>query len=159
MARLSDLKLRHKIFMRGYRYRQRSWLPALLEKPLQFARLAVITTAALYLPGQEPFDESIRGGDVSFREIQAGVDLSLLKIAHKSDAFDHTGIEADKNLALPLDRLREWVEEGKLGSAAAVHFSFMGSISAPGRLIAQTAPKVARHLQDDGVDAVLLTPV
>jgi hypothetical protein len=35
----------------------------------------------------------------------------------------------------------------------------MGSIAAPGRLIAQTAPEVARILLEDTVDAVLLTPV
>jgi hypothetical protein len=35
----------------------------------------------------------------------------------------------------------------------------MGSIAAPGRLIANTAPDVARMLLEDAVDAVLLTPV
>ncbi len=45
--------------------------------------------------------------------------------SHKSDAFDASGIEADKNLALPVDDLREMVREGKLGSVNARHFSFM----------------------------------
>ncbi len=79
--------------------------------------------------------------------------------SHKSDAFDASGIEADKNLALPVDDLREMVREGKLGSVNARHFSFMGSISAPERLVSRTAPQVAAMLTDDGADAVLLTPV
>jgi D-proline reductase (dithiol) PrdB len=85
--------------------------------------------------------------------------LSTLGIAHRSDAFDIRGIAADKNLALPLDRLKSLAEEGVIGSVAPRHFSFMGSISAPGRLIDRTAPEVARMLVEDAVDAVLLTPV
>jgi D-proline reductase (dithiol) PrdB len=87
------------------------------------------------------------------------VDLSTLRIAHRSDAFDVRGIETDKNLAIPLDRLKSLAREGVIGEVAPRHFSFMGSIAAPGRLIARTAPEVARALLDDAVDAVLLTPV
>ncbi len=86
-------------------------------------------------------------------------DLSTLGIAHRSDAFDIRGIATDKNLALPLDRLKSLAEDGVIGSIAPRHFSFMGSISAPGRLIDSTAPEVARMLLEDAVDAVLLTPV
>jgi D-proline reductase (dithiol) PrdB len=39
------------------------------------------------------------------------------------------------------------------------HFSFMGSITAPGRLISETAPAVAQLLQEDQVDAAFLVPV
>jgi hypothetical protein len=35
----------------------------------------------------------------------------------------------------------------------------MGSITAPGRLLKETAPEVARKLKEDGADWVLLTPV
>ena len=76
-----------------------------------------------------------------------------------SDTFDIRGIASDKNLALPLDRLKSMTTGAVLGSVAPRHFSFMGSIAAPGRLIADTAPEVARMLLDDEVDAVLLTPV
>jgi D-proline reductase (dithiol) PrdB len=160
MAKLSDLKLRYRLFMEAYRYRQVDWRPGtLLRKPLAQSRIAVVTTAAFFLPGQPPFDGSLRGGDSSFREIPAQADLPTLGIAHKSDAFDHRGIESDKNLALPLDRLRELAAEGRIGSVAPRHFSLMGSISAPARLVRLTAPAIASRLAEDGVDAVLLTPV
>jgi D-proline reductase (dithiol) PrdB len=160
VARLCDLKLAYRLFMEAYPYRRVDWRPgAKLEKPLSEARVAVVTTAAFYLPDQPPFDTSILGGDYSYRVIPSETDLSTLRIAHRSDAFDITGIEADKNLALPLDRLRSLAEERVIGSVAPRHLSFMGSIVAPGRLIAKTAPEAAEMLREDAVDAVLLTPV
>jgi D-proline reductase (dithiol) PrdB len=160
MAKFSDLKLRYRIFMETYRYRRFDWRPgSVLWKPLSQSRIAVVTTAAFFRPGQPPFDVTIRGGDYSLREIPADVDLTALGIAHKSDAFDLRGIESDKNLALPLDRLRELAAEGRIGSVAPRHFSLMGSISAPSRLTEITAPEIAARLAEDGVDAALLTPV
>jgi D-proline reductase (dithiol) PrdB len=160
MAKLSDLRLKYRIFMHTYRYRQFDWRPgAVLKKPLSQSRLAVVTTAAFFRPDQPPFDTSIRGGDYSFREIPLETDLSTLQIGHKSDAFDHSGIENDKNLALPLDRLRELKAEGCIGDMATRHYSLMGSISAPACLTNITAPEIARRLREDEVDGVLLTPV
>jgi D-proline reductase (dithiol) PrdB len=160
MAKISDLKLAYQVFMKAYPYRRVDWRPgARLKKPLSEARIAVVTTAAFFRPDQPPFDTSIRGGDYSYRVIPIDTDLSALQIAHRSDAFDIRGITTDKNLALPLDRLKSMAEDGVIGSVAPRHFSFMGSIAAPGRLIANTAPEVARLLLEDEVDAVLLTPV
>jgi D-proline reductase (dithiol) PrdB len=160
VARISDLKLAYRIFMKTYPYRRVDWRPgARLTKPLAEARIAMVTTAAFFTPQQPSFDTSIRGGDYSYRVLDADVDLNTLQIAHRSDAFDIRGIESDKNLALPLDRLKSLAREGIIGAVATHHFSFMGSIAAPGRLIAQTAPAVARALLEDEVDAVLLTPI
>jgi len=160
MARLSDLKLAYRLFMQAYPYRRVDWRPgARLVKPLPETRIALVTSAGFYMPDQPPFDPAIRGGDWSFREIPNGADLPALRIGQKSDAFDHSGIEADPNVALPLDRLRELARDGRVGAAAARHYSIMGSISAPGRLMAKTAPAIADRLLQDGADAVLLTPV
>ena len=71
-------------------------------------------------------------------------------MSHKSDAFDATGLLADANLALPLDWLREMHLAGEIGPLADRHFSFMGSIKAPGRLINETAPEVAAALSASG---------
>ena len=160
MAKISDLKLAYQVFMKAYPYRRLDWRPgARLKKPLSQARMAVVTTAAFFRPDQPPFDNSIRGGDYSYRIIPIDTDLSTLRIAHRSDAFDIRGITSDKNLALPLDRLKSLAEVGIIGSVSPRHFSFMGSIAAPGRLTTNTAPEVAPMLVEDEVDAVLLTPV
>ena len=160
MAKISDLKLAYRLLMQAYPYRKVDWRPgANLTKPIREARVAIVTTAALHTPDQPAFDTSIKGGDWSYRVLDANVELTTLRMAHRSDAFDVRGLEADKNLALPLDRLKSLAREGVIGEVAPRHFSVMGSIAAPGRLIAQTAPEVARALRDDAVDAVLLTPV
>lgn len=146
--------------MNTYRYRSLDWgSGASLSKPLSKSKIAMVTTAAFYAPDQEPFDEEMKGGDPSYRIIPVETDLQALRIGHRSEAFDHAGIEQDKNLALPLERLDELVTEGSIGEVNPRHFSFMGSVTAPGRLIGVTAPEVAQMLRDDGVDAVLLTPV
>jgi D-proline reductase (dithiol) PrdB len=160
MARLADLTLKYRLFMQAYPYRRVDWRPgAVLSKSLRESRIALVTSAGFYAPDQPPFDVSIRGGDWSFRQIPYTTPVESLLSGQKSDAFDHGGIEADRNLALPLDRLRELVEAGEVGDAAPRHFSIMGSISAPGRLISESAPEIARRLAENKVDAVLLTPV
>jgi D-proline reductase (dithiol) PrdB len=160
MAQIADLTLSHRLFMKTYKYRSFDWRPgAHLEKPLTAANVAIITTAALYVPDQVAFDPDIRGGDCSFREISGSVDVQNLKIAHRSSAFDQTGALQDRNLVFPLDRFRELVTQHEVGQLNHRHFSFMGSITSPGRLVSETAPEVASRLQQDQVDAVFLVPV
>jgi D-proline reductase (dithiol) PrdB len=160
MARLSDLKLKYRIYMQAYPYRHVDWRPGVqLPKPLAESKVAVVTSAAFYTADQKPFDPGVRGGYYSYREIPENIDLDTLRIGHKSDAFDHSGIEKDKNLALPLDRLRELNRENLIGQMATRHYSLMGSITAPSRLVHITAPEIAHKLREDGVGAVLLTPV
>lgn len=160
MASILDLKLRYRALMKTYRYRSHDWRPGTaLRRPLAEARVAVVTTAAFHLPDQPPFDESVKGGDVSYRVVPRGADLGTLRVSHRSDAFDSSGIEADPNLALPLGDLEGMAASGEIGGVAGRHFSFMGSIPSPGRLVSRTAPEVAASLREDGVDAVLLTPV
>jgi D-proline reductase (dithiol) PrdB len=160
MAEIEDLSFADRSFMKLYPYRRSPWKEmARLEKPLSGSRGALVTTAALHLPGQEPFDEGIRGGDWSYREIPGTADAASLCSSHRSRSFDRSGLERDPNLALPLDRLREMAAKGTVGPPNHRHFSFMGSITAPGRLLKETAPEVARKLKEDGADWVLLTPV
>jgi D-proline reductase (dithiol) PrdB len=160
MATFSDLSLRHRIFMKTYRYRTYDWRPgSQMRVPLNQAKLAVVTTAAFYLPEQRAFDEKMKGGDYSYRVIPRGTELDRLQIGHRSSAFDPSGIKSDKNLALPLERLEEMLRAGTIGGINHRHFSFMGSVTAPGRLMSRTSPEVAGLLLEDQVDAVLLTPV
>jgi D-proline reductase (dithiol) PrdB len=160
MAKFSDLTFKYRLFMKTYRYRSYDWSPgARMVKPLSESRIAVVTTAALYRPDQPPFDESIKGGDPSYRMIPSDTELSSLRDGHRSAAFDHTAVEKDKNLALPLDRLRELESDGVIGSVNLRHFSLMGSVTAPGRVTSKSAPEISELLREDGVDAVLLTPV
>jgi D-proline reductase (dithiol) PrdB len=161
MAEYDDLSLPDRLFMRSYpfsRYRLDPVPCAPLSKPLAEARVALVTTAGLHTAEQPAFDHSIKMGDTSFREIPNTVETQSLGESHKSKGFDHSGIQADRNLVFPLDRFRELVARSEVGELNRRHFSFMGSIIGPRNLIEETAPRVARLLRDDGVDAVFLTP-
>lgn len=160
MASISELSLSHRLFLAAYRFRALDPVPfARLAKPLSEARIALVTTGGLSAPGQQPFDERVRGGDRSFRLIPGDVDVSTLQIHQRSESFDHAGLEADRNLGFPLDRLREMSRRGEVGVPAPRHLSFMGAITAPGRLVRESAPAAAEALLADGVDAALLVPL
>ena len=160
MAESSQLPVATRIFLRTYQWRRIDPTPwAACRKPLREATVAVVTTAGLTLPDQTPFDDAKRGGDWSWREIPGDADVASLRESHRSETFDHTGIRSDPNLGLPLDRLRELAKDGTLGAVHRRHASFMGSITAPGRLMRTSAPEVATWLENDRVDAVLLVPI
>jgi D-proline reductase (dithiol) PrdB len=143
------------MFLKTYPWRRIDPVPCTpLRKPLAQARIALVTTAGLHLPDQPPFDNDKRGGDTSYRVIPADADVKTLREAHRSETFDHSGVLSDANLAFPLDRLREMGLQ-----LAPRHLSFMGSITAPGRLTKESAPEAAQLLADDGVEVALLVPV
>ena len=160
MGELSEFSLPVRLFLRAYRWRRIDpvpWTP--LVRPLSECRVAVVSSACFVLPGQPAFDDSVRGGDPSFREIPSDTDPSILIESHRSESFDHAGVRRDPNLALPLERLRELQARGRIGALAPHHLSFMGSITAPGRLLRDTAPEAARGLRRSGVEVALLVPV
>ena len=160
MVRVRDLSLGLRVFMRTYRWRAIDPVPASsLERSVTSCRVAVVSSAGLVVPGDEPFDQDLRGGDYSYRIVPADVELASLEEHHRSDAFDHSGIEADRNMAMPLDRLREMAADGQIGSVAPRHISLMGSITAPGRLVKFTLPEVADVLTADDVHVALMVPV
>ncbi|MBP1713022.1 MAG: hypothetical protein H6Q42_1225 [Deltaproteobacteria bacterium] len=160
MGDTSEFSLTVRLFLKGYPWRKIDpvpWTP--LKKPLSQAKLALVSSAGFVVPGQQPFDESFKGGDPSFREIPANCQTKTLLETHRSESFDHTGMQQDPNLAFPIDRICELETAGRIGSVNHRHLSCMGSITAPGRLIVNTAPPAARMLVEDGVDAALLVPV
>jgi len=160
MGELSEFPLQWRLFLKAYRWRRVDpvpWTP--LRKPLGECNVALVSTAGMVLPGQPPFDAASRGGDYSFRELASDIDVKALVDTHRSETFDHSGIQGDPNLAFPLDRLRELASEGRIGKVNPRHLMFMGSITAPGRLTRDTAPAAADLLAADGVDVALLVPV
>lgn len=160
MGEMREFGLKLRLFLEVYPWRRIDpvpWTP--LPRPLAECRVAIVSSAGLVLPEQEPFDAARRGGDVSFREIPGNAPVARLVDTHRSESFDHTGIAADANLAFPLDRLHELAAQGRIGSVAPRHLSFMGSITAPGRLVRESAPQAVARLVEDAVDVALLVPV
>lgn len=160
MGSLSEFSIPLRLFLTAYPWRRIDPVPwTALARPLRECRLAVLSSAGFIAPGQAPFAAAIRGGDVSFRDIASDLPAAALIDTHRSESFDHRGVRQDPNLAFPLDRVRELVTRGRIGSVNHRHLSFMGSITAPGRLIRDSAPEAARRLAADGVDVALLVPV
>src|SRR5690349_12980367 len=89
MSSFAELSLKDRLFMEGYPYLRSPWRKmSPLRKPLAEARGTLVTTAALHLPQQAPFDIHLRGGDWSYREIPGSVEVSRLRSSHRSRSFD-----------------------------------------------------------------------
>jgi len=160
MGSFEEFDLRTRLFLRAYRWRRIDPVPWTEPRvPVERARVALVSTAGFTMPGQPAFDASIRGGDPGYRVIPGDADVRALRESHRSDSFDHSGLREDPNLGLPLDRLREMARDGAIGEPAPRHLSFMGSITAPARLVRRTLPEAARVLVEDRVDLALLVPV
>ncbi len=160
MGDLSEFAFKYKLFLKTYPWRRIDpipWTP--LTKPLATCKVALVSSAGFVTPNQARFDDTVKGGDTSFREIPSSVDVSTLIGSHRSEVFDHSGIRQDPNLAFPIDRLNELCTNGRIGAVNRRHLSLMGSITAPGRLVKRTAPEAVQCLVDDGVEVVLLIPV
>lgn len=128
-----------------------AWTPS---HPLAEARVAIVTTAGLYVTG----DAGWSRGDQSFRILPAG-DANV-RLGQQSANFDRSGFLADVNVAYPVDRLTEMAAEGSIGSLGPRNLSFMGAQGATLETIRlDSGPAAARLLLEDGVDTVLLTPV
>lgn len=129
-----------------------------LPRPLRTCRVALITTAGIHLPEQKPFNMTDKNGDPSFREIPSSVRIEDLTITH--DYFPKADALADPNLVLPVEPLRQLVQEGVVGSIAPRFLSFMGHILGEHlqTLTQTTAPEAAACLKADAVEAVFLTP-
>jgi D-proline reductase (dithiol) PrdB len=131
--------------------------PWTTPRPLAQARLAIVTTAGLVRRGEDPFQT----GETAYRALPGDLDPAELLLSHISVNFDRTGFQQDINVVFPIDRLRELVGAGRVGSLAGTHYSFMGAVSAATAQVvyAEYAPQVAERLKADGVDTVFLTPV
>lgn len=160
MAELASLPLRYRVQLGLYRWRRLDpvpWTP--LPRPLTRATVALVTTAGYYRPGIDPPFRRLPGGDVSFRVLPDDTPLATLELGQTSGLFDRDPALHDPNVAHPVERLRELARAGHIGRTATRHLSFNGSITAPARLVRNTAPAAAELLRGDGVDAAVLVPI
>jgi len=127
-------------------------------RPLNQARVALVTTAGLHLRGDRPFISDHKVPDQSYRRLPSVAPAAEIVQSHSSIGFDRAGIQRDLNVTYPVDRLRELQERGQIGSLAENFYSFMGALRTWDLLEQQTGPAVAAMLRQDGVDVVLLTP-
>jgi hypothetical protein len=137
------------------------WAP--FEKRLQQSRIALLTSAGLYVTkSQSAFDldrerAHPEWGDPSWRPIPAGVGNPDLGVAHLH--INDEDLLADPEIALPARLLDKLAADRVIGSAAAEHISVMGyqERSLEGWK-EKTADEVIAHMRSEGVDGLILAP-
>lgn len=132
------------------------WTP--LKRDVRDSKLALITTGGVHLRSQPSFDMFDPNGDPTFREIPSQTPMNDLIISH--NYYDHSDADKDVNIVFPIERVQELKAAGDIGDVNLRHFSLMGHIlgNAIDTLKNDSAPQVARMLNEDAVDIVLLIP-
>jgi len=120
------------------------------------SKVALVTTAGVYLRHglHEPFDLGREGGDPTFREFPAVVDLADVAIAGEAPA--EAEAQARVNSVFPLDRLRAMAAAGVIDAVAPFAYSFSGAIADPLPLLVDSGPSVAYRIRRMGADAALV---
>ena len=128
-----------------------AWCP--IQKPVNRSRIALLSSAALRLPHQEPF---IPREDLSYRRVPSDPGAGKLIIDH------HSGIgrvpKQDPEIVFPRTALAKLAAEGEIGGVAPFHFSFMGGIRQPHKIEHELAPAITDELKQAEVDLALLVP-
>lgn len=139
-----------------------AWAP--FEPRLADARISLLTSAGLYVEGEQPpFDvererREPTWGDPTWRRIPADLPAGALGMTHLH--VNPADTLADRNVSLPLDRLAELAAEGVVGGAAPGHVSVMG-YQGPSLEAWRTRalPEITGMLRAEGADGVILAPV
>jgi D-proline reductase (dithiol) PrdB len=135
------------------------WAP--FSKRLAEARIALLTSAGLYVRGAQPaFDlegerERPDWGDPTWRSIPSSApDLGCAHL-HINDE----DLLADPEIALPRRLLSELASEGVIGGAVDSHVAVMGYQDRNLRdWHSTTAPEIVSHLRSQDADALVLAP-
>lgn len=136
------------------------WTP--LSKPLSECRLALVSSAAIALKSDIPFDLELERrnpwiSDPSYRVLPRDATEDDVTIYHLH--IDRRFAQQDLNCIFPLQHLASLEAVGEIGYVAPRHYTFMGYTCEAAPLIANSLPGILRSLQEDQVDAVLLIPV
>ncbi len=129
--------------------------PCAQPRQLLLTRLAVVTTAGAYLPGEQPpFEES--GRDLSLRTIPAEVDLS--DVAFTPSLGTDPPADRDPQVLLPLYHLDDMIGAGIFEEAAPEVISLHGRILDACKVVEELAPAVLREVERQGATAALILP-
>lgn len=141
----------------NYKFAKNEGSPTGKGISLNTARLLLISSSGAYQPGkQEPFDAENPLGDYSIHEITTGADLDEISYAHEH--YDHTYVNQDPGVLIPLMDLKMKVKKGELGSLTSRWVSFMGYQPDAYRVANKTTPAVIEAARELHATAALLVP-
>jgi hypothetical protein len=142
-----------------------------LHKPLSESRLALLSSSGHFVEGDDPQPfgvEDMTQEEATTRILQflkseprlsripVGTPKERLVVRHPG--YDVRGAQADPNVVFPHEILIELEREGRFGELAREAYSFVGACSQR-RLLKESGPQWVQMLQEQGIDAALLTPV
>lgn len=135
-----------------------------LTKPLANSRVALVTTAAPFKPenGDQgpnaPYNGAAKFFEVFTRPMVPHDDTDHdLRISHIGYDRNHSKAD-DRNTWLPVPRLQEAVESGRIGGLTE-RISAVPTVRRQRSTIEEHAPQVTDLLRQDAADVALLVPV
>ncbi|MGH7795889.1 MAG: hypothetical protein ACREQ2_13530 [Candidatus Binatia bacterium] len=128
-----------------------SWCP--VTKAVSQSRIALLSSAALRLAGQQPF---LPREDLSYRRVSSDPNAGQIVIDH------HSGIgtvpKQDSEIVFPRCALAALAEKRIVGALSPFHFSFMGGVRRHQQIENELAPAIAKELIAAEVELALLVP-
>lgn len=136
------------------------WTP--LVKPLPECTVALVSSAALALNSDPPFDLQIERtdpwfSDPSHRIIPRDTRTGEVRVCHLH--INPEFARQDLNCVMPLERLADLVRLGEVGNSAGSHYSYNGYTLRPERMLQETVPSIVERMHRERVDAIVLVPV
>lgn len=125
--------------------------------PLNSSRIVLISSAGGYLhKEQAPFDAANPYGDYTIRRFSIYTPFEQIAYAHEH--YDHTAVNADPQVLLPLRHLNQMEDENWLGDVAPQVISFMGYQPDVSRVLDETIPAIVAEAKSLGARGALLVP-
>jgi len=130
-----------------------------LVKPLAQSRIGVVTTSTLLAAGAVVPESDGDPGDLPGSVHTGPMDPPPARLYTDNRSWDKEATHTnDTESFLPADRLRECVEQGRLGAVSERFYAVPTEYSQRSTQEAD-APEIARLMRDDQVDVAMLVPL
>lgn len=141
----------------NYKFAKNNAIPGGNGISLSSAKLLFISSSGAYQPDEhEPFDAGNPLGDYSIRQIPTDADLNKINYTHQH--YDHTYVNQDPGVLIPLPLLMNKVKNHNLGDLTSRWVSFMGYQPDAYRVVYETSPAVIAAAREQHATAALLVP-
>ena len=125
-------------------------------KDLAHAKIALVTSGGIVPKGNPDHIESSSASKYGQYDIEEVMDLTEATYETAHGGYDPVYANKDADRVLPLDIVREFMKEGRIGSLHKYFYTTVGN----GTSVANAnkyAKEIGKKLIDDHVDAVILT--
>jgi len=125
-------------------------------KDLSKATIALVTSGGIVPKGNPDHIESSSASRYGKYDIDGIYDLTSSSFQTAHGGYDPTYANEDPDRVLPVDVLRDFEKEGKIGKLHRYYYSTVGNGTAVASAV-KFASQFSKELVNDGVDAVILT--